>query len=81
LGLSLPEILSAIWFPALAAAIMVSAIGALDFFWLDSLHPLASLAIAVPFGAIVFVASLWLLSRQTALEILMLARGLVRRAA
>jgi teichuronic acid exporter len=81
LGLSLPEILSAIWFPALAAAIMVSAIGALDFFWLDSLHPLASLAIAVPFGAIVFVASLWLLSRRTALEILMLARGLVRRAA
>ena len=79
LGLSLRQILAAMWAPGAAAAVMAGSIYVLGLVWLNSLQPLWYLIVAVCLGAAVYVAALWLLARGTAQEMLTMARGLTRR--
>lgn len=81
LRIDLSEMFVAVSPPAGAALLMACAMVCLDKFWLDSLAPSAQLAIAVPFGAVIFIAILCLLSRATASEMLQFIRHFMSRAA
>lgn len=73
LGIGLAQMWSCVWPPALAAALMTLAITALNALYLDSLTPLRHVAIALPMGLFVFLASLLLISQRFAREILRFA--------
>jgi O-antigen/teichoic acid export membrane protein len=79
LHITLREMFVAVSPPAAAAATMGIATFALSRMWLDSLSPWLHAAIAVPFGALVFIGTLWVLSREAALEMLSLARNFASR--
>lgn len=78
LNLSLGEILAAMWAPGAAAALMAALIYVLGVVWLNALRPLWYVVIAIPVGAVAYVASLWFLSPNTAREMLSMAQGIVR---
>jgi len=75
LDITLREMFIAVSPPAAAGATMVLATITLNRLCLDSLSPLLHTAVAVPFGAAVFIATLWALSREAALEMLSFARN------
>ena len=80
LQITLAEMLRAVAPPAGAAVVMGIVIVAVNASWLSSLPPLAQLAIAVPFGAAVFIATLFLLSREAAAEMLQFFSHFTSRA-
>jgi teichuronic acid exporter len=77
LKIPIRDMFVAVWPSALAATAMIAATQTLSAFYLNSLPPLAHLAVALPFAAAVFLATLWVVSRRAALEMLDFARGVV----
>jgi O-antigen/teichoic acid export membrane protein len=77
LKIPIRDMFVAVWPSALAATAMIAATQTLSAFYLNSLPPLAHLAVALPFAVAVFLATLWVVSRRAALEMLDFARGVV----
>jgi O-antigen/teichoic acid export membrane protein len=77
LELEVSSMVTAIWPPAVASALMVAILVGLDRWVLGPLPPYVQLSVGVLAGALVFVLALWLLSRRTAVEIFELARGML----
>ena len=70
------QMLKAVLPAATAALAMVVVLAALDTMLLGSYRPSVHLAVAVPAGALIFGTTLWLVSRESAYEILELVRGI-----
>ena len=79
LHMRIRDMYAAIWPSAVAAAAMAALLKALDVWFLAALHPLLHILVAVPLGAAIFGTVLWAVSRQSIEEMLVFARGLVRR--
>jgi teichuronic acid exporter len=80
LNITLRDMLIAISPSAVAAGTMGLATIGLSRVCLDTMPPLVHAAIAIPFGAAVFVATLWVLSRVAAKEMLGFARDVASRS-
>jgi teichuronic acid exporter len=81
LGLSFKAMFMAVSPAAIAAGIMSIATFGLSSMYLNSLPPGAHLAIAIPFGAVVFASTLLMVSRETAREMFKFARDVSTRSA
>lgn len=77
LNLSIAQMLVAVWPAAGAAAVMTIVSVVLDGLVLDALPPAAHVAVAVPFGVLIYLGSLWVLSRGSAHEMLEFAKGVL----
>jgi teichuronic acid exporter len=77
LKIPIREMFAAVWPSALAAAVMSAATQILTVSYLNSLPAFAHLAVAVPFAVAVFLATLWLVSRASALEMFHFAHGIM----
>lgn len=80
LKIGIREMFMAVSAPALAAIIMSLATIALNVLYLNSLPALLHLAIEVFFGAAVFIATLSIVSRNAAREMLQFARDMASRS-
>jgi teichuronic acid exporter len=73
------DMLAAVWPSAVAAAAMALVTTAFSVLWLRSLPAPVHLAMAVALSAAVFGATLWIVSRRSAHEMLDFAKGVVMR--
>ena len=81
LGISVAQMLVAVWPSAAAAAVMSAATELLNVLILDTMPPAIHVAIAVPFGALVYAGTLCVIARQSMHEMLEFARDFVAQGA
>ena len=77
LEISIAQMLLAVWPSVAASAVMCTVTGLLNVLILNTVPPAVHVAIAVPFGALVYVGTLWIVSRRSVREMLEFAKGFV----